>query len=180
VSARGLWIFGYGSIVFRPAFPFERAEPAYVRGYSRRFWQGSTDHRGVPGAPGRVATLVRDEGATCFGRAFLVSEGDRARVLDQLDVREQGGYERLVLSAHRPDGSLLTPEALVYVATPENQNWLGEAPVAVIAEEVRVRRGPSGANDDYVLRLARALREMDAHDEHVFAIEAHLEARRGA
>lgn len=170
MSDDDFWVFGYGSLVFRPAFPFERAEPAFIRGYTRRFWQGSTDHRGVPGAPGRVATIVRDPDAVCFGRAYLVHERDRALVVDTLDVREQGGYERLSLAIHRPDGSVLAERALVYVATHENDNWLGEAPLHVIAGEVRERRGPSGHNVDYVLRLADALREMDAHDPHVFSL----------
>ncbi len=170
-----LWVFGYGSLVFRPAFPFVRAEPAFIRGYTRRFWQGSTDHRGLPGAPGRVVTLVAREGASCFGRAYEVDDRDRDEVLETLDVREQGGYERLSLASFRPDGSVLAEETLVYVATAENPNWLGDAPLEEIAAEVRVRRGPSGPNDDYVLRLAESLREMGADDDHVFALAALVE-----
>ena len=166
-----LWVFGYGSLIYRPSFRFARAEVGFVRGYARRFWQGSTDHRGVPGAPGRVVTLVAEAEASCWGRAYEIHEGERERVLAELDVREQGGYDRLCLAVHRADGSVLAPEALVYVANETNPEWLGPAPPEVIAAQVRASRGPSGANDEYVRRLAAALREIGADDPHVSAIE---------
>ncbi len=175
-----LWVFGYGSLMFRPAFPFARRETGWLRGYARRFWQGSTDHRGVPGAPGRVVTLVAEAQATCWGRAYEVRDDDREHVLAALDVREQGGYDRLSLAVHRADGSVLAPEALVYVANDANPDWLGPAPPEVIAAQVRASHGPSGPNDEYVRRLAAALRDMGADDEHVFAIERLCPASRPA
>jgi cation transport regulator ChaC len=165
------WVFGYGSLIFRPSFPFARAEPGMLRGYARRFWQGSPDHRGVPGAPGRVVTLVAEDNAICWGRAYELHDADRAQVLVALDVREQAGYDRLSLAVHRADGSILAPEALVYIANQANPDWLGPAPLDVIAAQIRASRGPSGANADYVRSLAAALRALGADDEHVFALE---------
>jgi len=165
------WIFGYGSLVWRPAFPYEERQPAFIRGFVRRFWQGSTDHRGVPKAPGRVVTLVPRGGATTWGTAYRIADEERDEVMAQLDHREQGGYTHHRTMIFARDGSVVE-EALVYVATDANPNWLGEAPLEKIAEQVRASTGPSGDNVEYVVELARALRDMGADDPHVFGLEA--------
>lgn len=163
-----LWVFGYGSLVFRPAFEHARREPGWLSGYTRRFWQGSTDHRGVPGAPGRVVTLVPDPSERCWGMAYLVRDAQQDAVLAALDHREQGGYERHELPVELHTGEVV--EALVYVATPQNAEYLGEAPLEEIAAHIRRSQGPSGSNADYLLGLAAALREHGARDAHVEAL----------
>lgn len=84
------WVFGYGSLIYKVDFPFQEREVATLRGWERRFWQGSHDHRGTPEAPGRVVTLVRAADALCRGVAYLVDH----EVFDHLDHREKNGYER--------------------------------------------------------------------------------------
>jgi glutathione-specific gamma-glutamylcyclotransferase len=169
-----LWVFGYGSLVWRPAFEYRERHPGFITGWARRFWQGSTDHRGVPEAPGRVVTLVPRAGAQCWGVVYRVEPQEAPRVLAMLDHREQGGYAR-----HRVDvevGGDRVCGALVYVATPDNPHYAGPAPPEQIAAQIRRCEGPSGPNLEYALRLAEALRAMRAKDEHVFAIEAMLRA----
>jgi cation transport regulator ChaC len=108
-----------------------------------------------------------------------VGAADAPEVLERLDERERGGYERHRVSLDLHESAQRVDEALVYVATSENPNYLGEAELGEIAAQVLRARGPSGANLEYVLRLAGALREMSAHDEHVFALEALLLERSG-
>lgn len=173
-DAHGPWIFGYGSLVWRPAFPFVERRAGFVCGYSRRFWQASTDHRGVPDDPGRVVTLVTAPAARCFGMAYRVAPADTEAVLAGLDHREQGGYRRVVIDVHEPDGGTL-PGALMYIATEDNPNYWGPAPLGEIAATVRRCTGPSGPNVEYVLRLAEALRALGAppeEDAHVFELAA--------
>lgn len=166
------WVFGYGSLVWRPSFPFEERAPAYVRGYARRFWQGSPDHRGTPDAPGRVATLVPDRGARCWGMAYRVESSRWPGVARALDARESGGFARLALPLEFAGPPREAAVAVVYVADEGNPNFLGPAPARDIARQVRRSRGQSGTNAEYVLRLAQMLREHDVEDSHVVEIAA--------
>ena len=167
---RNTWIFGYGSLVWRPDFPFIEARTARIFGWKRRFWQGSTDHRGIPGSPGRVVTLVKDSDAVCWGTAYLVDAKDRDDVLIKLNYREKDGYSTHNVSISFPCSEECSEPGLIYIANPGNPQWLGEAPLAEIAAQVRACAGPSGENREYVVNLASSLRRMGASDPHVFEI----------
>ena len=163
-----LWLFGYGSLIFKADFDFHRRRIATVVGWERRFWQGSHDHRGTEHSPGRVVTLIESPGAVCHGVAYEIS----ARQLSHLDHREKNGYLRYVTQMTFDDGA--TADGLFYIATPENSAYLGPADEMDIARQIQTAAGPSGRNRDYLLDLAGALRSMSAHDEHVFHMERTL------
>ena len=163
-----VWLFGYGSLIYKADFPYLERRPAHIVGWSRRFWQGSHDHRGTPEAPGRVATLIPSEGSLCHGMAYLVTPEE----FTHLDHREKNGYLRVAIDIHFDGGG--TEEGLIYIAAADNAAWLGDAPVEEIARHIASAVGPSGPNAEYLLRLAAALREMGHHDEHVHAIEDYL------
>ena len=163
-----VWLFGYGSLIYKADFPYIERRPATIRGWARRFWQGSHDHRGTPTAPGRVVTLIAEADAICVGVAYLVSPETFA----SLDVREKNGYLRLATDLTLDDGR--HANGLVYIATPANAAYLGAASERDIALHISRSHGPSGANRDYLLHLADALRQLGADDPHVFAIEREL------
>lgn len=165
-----VWLFGYGSLIYKADFPYLERRPARLRGWSRRFWQGSHDHRGTPAAPGRVATLVADADAVCAGMAYLITPA----VFAHLDHREKNGYLRHAARLEFDGGDAV--EGLVYIAEAGNAAYLGPASEADIARQIATAAGPSGRNRDYLIHLADALRELGASDAHVFAIERHLQA----
>ena len=163
-----VWLFGYGSLIYKADFPFLQRHPAHIQGWVRRFWQGSHDHRGTPQHPGRVLTLVPQPGAICAGMAYEVTPDTFAH----LDVREKNGYLRFATEMAFADGD--HAEGLVYIAQAENFAWLGPASDETMARHIASSHGPSGANRDYLLDLAAALRDLNEEDPHVFALEAAL------
>ncbi len=162
-----MWIFGYGSLIWRPGFDFDEVQTGYIRGWARRFWQGSTDHRGVPNAPGRVATLVPLAGEITWGRAYRIRPSDSSQILKKLDIREQGGYDRLQIPVYTADGAVVTTEALMYRATEENPEFLGEGQIEDIAKQILRSVGPSGTNVEYLLELHHALERLNVQDQHI-------------
>ncbi|WP_189467841.1 gamma-glutamylcyclotransferase [Litchfieldella qijiaojingensis] len=159
-----LWLFGYGSLIWKAEFPYHERRPAHIEGWVRRFWQGSHDHRGTPEAPGRVVTLISEPGAICQGMAYRID----AETLRPLDIREKNGYLREIVTLHFTDGS--HAEGLVYIATQDNAAFLGEAPFNAMAEQIATAHGPSGPNRDYLLNLATSLEGLGAEDRHVFEL----------
>ncbi|MGM0577279.1 MAG: gamma-glutamylcyclotransferase [Myxococcota bacterium] len=170
--ARRMWIFGYGSLIWRPDFEFVERREGYIRGWKRRFWQGSPDHRGVVGAPGRVVTLLPDPEARCWGIAYRIAGAEADRILEALDARERAGYERHEVRVHGRDPEARIARALVYVATERNPNFLGPSRAEVMAAHIVRSRGRSGTNSEYLLKLAEALRRMGVRDPHVEELEA--------
>lgn len=165
-----VWLFGYGSLIFKPDFAFLERRPATIANWTRRFWQGSHDHRGTLTAPGRVVTLVPEPGALCAGMAYLITPA----VFAHLDHREKNGYLRFAVDMTFDDGT--SAEGLVYIADAANAAFLGAAAEVEIARQIASASGPSGRNRDYLLELAAALRALGQDDPHVFAIEQHLAA----
>ncbi|CAI4060658.1 hypothetical protein SKDZ_05G2430 [Saccharomyces kudriavzevii ZP591] len=117
IKNSGIWVLGYGSLIYKPPSHYTHRIPAIIHGFARRFWQSSTDHRGTPESPGRVATLVPHEEIVnqavflknvnlysesapiqgpedliTIGVVYYVPPEHAQEVKEYLDVREQNGY----------------------------------------------------------------------------------------
>ena len=172
-----IWVFGYGSLIFKADFEFIERKPATIFHWARRFWQGSHDHRGTESNPGRVVTLIEEPGAKCQGMAYRIS----AAVLAHLDFREKNGYLRFItqmqFDGYKRGYPNSQAQGIVYIATPDNAAYLGPGSEEEIARHIQNSVGPSGANRDYALDLARALEGLNAVDAHVSEIAHHLKNR---
>ena len=173
-----IWIFGYGSLLWKHSHPSTDTRVCFIEGFTRRLWQGSPDHRGTAQRPGRVATLVSDPGETCWGMAQRIPSEDVEATLDTLDIREKAGYERLNLPLYGKDG-VAWGMGLTYRAAETNPYYLGPAGPDEIADHVTTCRGPSGSNTEYVLRLAAALQGLDIADSHIESVAQSLQRKEG-
>ncbi|MFY0639830.1 MAG: gamma-glutamylcyclotransferase [Bermanella sp.] len=167
-----IWLFGYGSLIYKVDFPYLEKFPGYILGWQRRFWQGSHDHRGTPENPGRVVTLISQDGARCDGMAYRVT----AEEFIHLDHREKNGYLRheVPVILINESGQETEKLGIIYIADEENSAYLGEESEAAIAAHIASSRGPSGENSEYLILLEEALAQLGVVDEHVSRIRSYL------
>ncbi|WP_244462646.1 gamma-glutamylcyclotransferase [Methyloceanibacter caenitepidi] len=169
-----LWVFGYGSLMWRPGFPFDAHTPARLEGAHRALCIYSVLHRGTPNEPGLVLGL--DEGGRCEGVAFRVEPGAENDTIAYLREREQvtdvyvETYREIVLS----NGSGQTVRALTYVADPTHAQYAGALDIETQLRIVRAGRGQAGANIDYVLNTVEHLESLGTHDPLLFALAERL------
>jgi cation transport protein ChaC len=160
-KGRNLWVFGYGSLMWRPDFPFEAAAPALLRGYHRAFCIWSFHYRGSAERPGLVLGL--DRGGACRGRAFRVAQQDAAAVCAYLHEREMitGVYEPRLLPVEVGGRRVL---AAAYLADRRHPQYAGKLSTRRILRHVLAGHGSSGSNYDYLESTVAHLDELGIAD----------------
>jgi glutathione-specific gamma-glutamylcyclotransferase len=163
-----LWVFGYGSLMWRPGFDFLERVPARLIGLHRALCVFSFVHRGTPEKPGLVLGL--DRGGMCRGIAFRVAARKRDETIAYLRGREQvtSVYVETERRIELEDQARRQVRALTYVVDRGHVQYAGRLSVAESVHYVRQGHGRSGINRDYVIETVRALealgyRESDLH-----------------
>ncbi len=156
------WVFGYGSLMWNPGFPFEERTDARAFGFRRSLCVWSHVHRGTPEKPGLVLGL--DRGGSCRGVAFRVSVDNREDVLDYLRRRElvTNVYKERILPVSLANQRQV--RAVGYVVDRNHIQYAGALGIEHAAEIVRGSVGQSGPNDAYVFNTLEHLKEMGIRD----------------
>lgn len=156
------WVFGYGSLIWRPGFEFVCARPALLRGAHRRLCIYSHNLRGTPERPGLVFGLVR--GGACRGMAFQVAAENWPAVWDYLQEREQLNrvYREVMWRVQLDDG--VSVPALSFVVDQKHVQYAGELDIAAQFELVSGAQGEMGPNRDYVINTYEHLVRLGIED----------------
>jgi cation transport protein ChaC len=173
-SQGDLWVFGYGSLMWRPGFESIEQVPARLIGEHRALCVYSFDHRGTPEKPGLVLGL--DRGGACRGVAFRVASKLRDQTVEYLRGREQttNVYREVLRSVWLHNEPRQRVSALTFVVDRGHVQYAGRLSLAEQLRFVQQGHGRSGNNRDYVLSTVRSIEAQGFRDEQLHRLASML------
>ena len=165
LDVNDLWVFGYGSLMWRPGFAFIETSPARLDGYRRDMCLLSFHYRGTHDVPGLVCGLMDGDG--CSGRAYRIAAVDADHALEYLDAREL--ITDIYIPRHRPIvlASDRTAIARVYVVDTAHQQYIGTWSDADKVGHILQGTGSEGRSLEYLRNLVQHLHELGIADAHM-------------
>ncbi len=173
-----LWVFGYGSLIWRPGFKFLQSQKALLSGAHRCLCVYSHHYRGTKASPGLVFGLLR--GGSCYGMAFEVAQTNRQEVIKYLRKREQVSnvycekYRNILLASGEK------VKALTYFANTSHKQFAGRLELNKQLELVGKARGEMGSDFDYVINTEQHLVEMGISDKRLQMLSQKLQSQNNA
>ena len=165
--SKEFWVFGYGSLMWRPGFPYIERCVATLAHHQRSFCLKSIRYRGTEEYPGLVLALEPKQGMLCRGVAYRVSADDATETRAYLQDREldRGSYFEKFQALTLADDRQI--EALCYVINPDNPDYYRDLSLDEKAERIAKAVGPAGSNCDYLFNTLGDLQEMLLEDSEV-------------
>ena len=178
-AAGDLWVFAYGSLMWRPGFDYLERRPARLIGAHRSLCVLSHRHRGTPERPGLVLGL--DRGGTCRGLAYRVAESKRDTTVGYLREREQDTkvYREMMRMVWLLDEEERQVEALCFVVDRAHPQYAGRMSLDQQLHHVRQGHGQSGANRDYVISTVQELEALGFRDRELHLLAERLKGAHG-
>ncbi|HKH00626.1 MAG TPA: gamma-glutamylcyclotransferase [Bradyrhizobium sp.] len=180
LSKGDLWVFGYGSLMWRPGFEFVEQVPARLIGEHRALCVYSFVHRGTPEKPGLVLGL--DRGGACRGIAFRVPEKHRVTTIAYLRAREQvtSVYREVMRSVWLENEPRQRISALAYVVDRGHVQYAGRLSLPDQLRHVQQGHGQSGANREYVVATVKAIEAEGIRDSQLHQLASMLRDDRAS
>jgi glutathione-specific gamma-glutamylcyclotransferase len=180
LSKGDLWVFGYGSLMWRPGFEFVEQVPARLIGEHRALCVYSFVHRGTPEKPGLVLGL--DRGGACRGIAFRVPEKHRVTTIAYLRAREQvtSVYREVMRSVWLENEPRQRVSALAYVVDRGHVQYAGRLSLPDQLRHVQQGHGQSGANREYVVATVKAIEAEGIRDSQLHQLASMLHDDRAS
>jgi glutathione-specific gamma-glutamylcyclotransferase len=178
MAAEGRWVFGYGSLMWRPDFAFVERRGALLQGRRRAFCIYSVHHRGTPARPGLVLGLA--PGGSVRGVAYRIADGDWPEVYAYLLEREQPTetYVEAMVRVRLDDGRRIA--AVAFLSDPHHPQWAGDLGLDAQADLIDGASGLSGRNIDYLRDLVEHLRAAGVNDRAMERLLVMVEAREAS
>ncbi len=163
----GLWVFGYGSLIWNPGFEYAQKELAELRGFRRGFCMWSVHYRGTAEAPGLVLALDAAASESCHGVAYFIPAPSAQAAHEYLRARElvsaayvEGIHEVALQSGKRV-------RALCYIVDPAHEQYAGGLSLEAQAQVIARATGSAGPNHEYLENTAAHLSELGIADSHL-------------
>ncbi|WP_372871469.1 gamma-glutamylcyclotransferase [Paenalcaligenes niemegkensis] len=169
-----VWVYGYGSLIWRPEFDYLEQRQALLRGYHRSLCLWSRINRGTPEQPGLVFGL--DAGGSCRGMAFRIAGHQVPDVFDALWRREMpsGAYTPRWLPCRTNTGNI---QALTFVMNRNTDAYVPRMPLEQLIDVINAAHGINGPCIEYVLETAEALKRSEIQDKRLQSLVDALESR---
>lgn len=166
-----LWVFAYGSLVWRPDFEYVERRTATLNGFHRSLCLWSRINRGTPETPGVVFAL--DQGGTCDGVIYRIAADQVKTIFPPLWQREMpsGAYNPKWVDCHS-HGEIFS--ALAFVIDPQNDGYVPSMPIEQLREVIHRAHGINGPCIEYVLQTAHALKHANIADPKLELLVQHL------
>ncbi|KAK6274146.1 hypothetical protein POUND7_011229 [Theobroma cacao] len=146
----GMWVFGYGSLIWKAGFNYDDRLVGFIKDYRHVFYQANTDHMGTPEYPGRTVTLEPANGEVCWGAAYKISKKeDKENAITHLEVREKQYDKKAYFDFFTDPTATILAIPGVNIASPDkklNKNYLGPASLEETAKQIINAEGPPGPN----------------------------------
>ncbi|MBE9558785.1 MAG: gamma-glutamylcyclotransferase [Proteobacteria bacterium] len=162
-----VWVFGYGSLMWNPAFHYAERRPGMIRGWHRSFCLWTPMGRGTPDNPGLVLGL--DRGGSCSGIVYRIAARDRDTELTLLWQREMvaDGYNARWVTVRGEAGDV---RAITWVINPKGDRYAGKLPMETLARTLATASGRLGSNRDYLENTVERLDELGIGERLLHAI----------